>query len=215
MLIGLTGRTCSGKDTAAQILCSGGQWASIAFADALRLEIAAAWGCDLRLLTERRTKEHSTPVLRAGGSNSAYFQSWALSQGHFLNTPRSPRWAMQQWGSYRRATDPAYWVRHVTYWVHYQRQQADRAGRPCNLVVTDCCLPIEAEALRALGGHIVRIHRPGAHVLPPEVQHHETEAEHHQLTADDDVHNDACTLALAAELMRVVGRLQAKETAAT
>lgn len=211
MLIGFTGRVCAGKDTAAAILCSGGQWASIAFADALRLEIAAAWGVDVRALTERRTKDKTTPVLRAGGSSSAFWHAWAQSQGHCLNTPRSPRWAMQQWGSYRRASDPAYWVRHVTYWVQYQRQQADRAGRPCHLVVTDCRLPIEAEALRALGGHIVRIHRPGAHVLPAEVRQHESEAQHQMLAVDDEISNEACQLALGAELMRLVQRLQTKE----
>jgi hypothetical protein len=211
MLIGLTGRVCAGKDTAAAILCSGGEWASIAFADALRLEIAAAWCIDVRTLTDRRTKDSTTPVLRAGGSTSALWHAWAQTQGHCLTTPRSPRWVMQQWGSYRRATDPGYWVGHVTYWVQYQRQQADRAGRPCNLVVTDCRLPIEAEALRALGGHIVRIHRPGAHVLPDEVRRHESEEHHQSLPVDDEVTNDASQLALAAELLRLVQRLQRKE----
>ena len=121
MLIGLTGHAGAGKDSAAAVLCAGG-WHSIAFADALRLEVTAAWGIDQRLLTDRKHKDFPALDLCAGGAANTSWLRWVSVNAISLIEPRSPRWVMQQWGSFRRHADPLHWVRAVAYWVCYQRQ---------------------------------------------------------------------------------------------
>lgn len=201
LLIGLTGQPDAGKDSVAAVLCAA-QWRSIAFADALRVEVAGAWGIDQRLLTDRKHKESSTPQLAAGLAGNASWLRWAAVNGHSLAQPRSPRWVMQQWGTeFRRAADPLYWVKHVIYWVQYQRQH-----HAVNLVVTDVRFADEAQALRSLGGRIVRVHRPGATALAADTAKHGSE-QHGQLPADAEIHNDGPLDALGAEVWRVVHQL--------
>lgn len=202
MLIGLTGAAGAGKDSVAAILCAA-QWRSVAFADALRIEISEAFGIDQRLLTDRRHKESSTPQLSAGMASNANWLRWAAVHGHSLIQPRSPRWVLQSWGGFRRQNEPNYWLRHVTYWVQFQRQY-----QPRSLVVTDVRYANEAQALRDLGGHIVRVHRPGAAALAPETALHESE-HHGAIEAAAEIHNDGPLQALHAEVWRVVQQLQA------
>jgi len=208
MLIGLTGHAGAGKDSAAAQLCAAG-WHSIAFADALRLEVAAAWAVDERLLTNRPHKESPTPQLCAGGAANANWLRWVAVNGISLIQPRSPRWVLQQWGMFRRQHDPLHWVRHVTYWVQYQRQHGHR-----HLVVTDVRMANEAEALRGLDGRIVRVHRPDTPALAPDTATHESEG-HTQLVADADIHNDGDLAALGAEVWRVVQALAAPNPEST
>jgi hypothetical protein len=133
-----------------------------------------------------------------GWCQSADFLRWATWVGHALHGPRSPRWVMQQWGSFRRATQPLYWVQQVEAWVQYQRAH----GAP-GLVITDVRATNEAHMLRWLGGHLVRVHRPGLPALPPDVAGHESE-QHTDLQADADLHNDGDLQHLDAELARVL-----------
>lgn len=205
MLIGLTGPVAVGKDSAAAALCAAG-WKSIAFADALRIEVSAVWSIDQRLLVDRRGKELPVNQLAAGGAANANWLRWICVNGVSLIEPRSPRWVMQQWGSFRRHADPLYWLRHVTYWVQYQRQHG-----VANLVVTDVRFNNEAEALRGLGGHIVRVHRADLAVLPADTGQHDSER-HSQLAADADIHNDGALSALGADVWRVVQQLSSAAT---
>lgn len=203
LLIGLTGRPEVGKDSVAAVLCAA-QWRSIAFADALRVEVASAWSIDQRLLTDRKHKESPTPQLAAGMASNASWLRWAVVNGHGLAQPRSPRWVMQHWGTeFRRAADPLHWAKHVSYWVQYQRQH-----QACNLVVTDVRYPNEAQAIRDLGGHIVRVHRPGTAPLAPDTATHGSE-QHGAIEASADIHNDGPLDALGAEVWRVVHQLTA------
>jgi hypothetical protein len=200
MLIGLTGRPGAGKDSAALVLCAAG-WHSVALADALRVEVAAAWGIDPRLLTERKHKEHTTPQLAVGGGANANWLRWAAVHGHSLIAPRSPRWVMQAWGSFRRTTDPDYWVRHVGQWITWQRAQGAHS-----LVVTDVRLPNEVAELRALGGRILRVHRPDALLAPlaTDTAAHASEHTAAQIEADGDIVNDGSLGDLAGEVWRAV-----------
>lgn len=208
MLIGLTGQAGAGKDSVAAVLCAGG-WHSIAFADALRIEVAAAWGIDPAQLSDRRHKEHDTPALCAGAAQNANWLRWIAVQGISLIQPRSPRWVMQQWGSFRRQADPLHFVRQVEYWVQYQRQK--HGAR--RLVVTDVRLPNEVAALRRLDGRIVRVHRPDLPSLPVETAGHESER-HAEIDADGDIHNDGTLQELGFEVWRVVLRVAADHQAA-
>jgi len=199
-LIGLTGHAGSGKDSCAAALCAAG-WASIAFADALRIEVASAFGIDIRELTQRTAKETPRRTLAAGGGQNANWLRFIAVNGFSLIEPRSPRWVLQRWGEFRRQTDPQHWVRPVVYWTSYQRQR----GCP-GLVVTDVRMPNEALALRGLAGTIVRVHRAEAAPLASDTATHECER-HADLKADEDIQNNGTLAALSAEVWRVVSAL--------
>ena len=65
-LIALTGRAGAGKDSVAATLVRHRNYRTIAFADALRAEIAAAWRIDPRMLQDPATKEWDIPALAVG-----------------------------------------------------------------------------------------------------------------------------------------------------
>lgn len=199
LLLGLTGHVGVGKDAVGAML-QGDGWRCTSFAAALRIEVASVWHIDPRLLTERATKEVPLPALAAGMVHSTDWLRWAAVQGHSLTTPRSPRWALQQWGSYRRDQNPVHWLQHVLVWLATERRHDPMA----RCVVTDVRYANEAEALRQHGGRIVRVHRPQAgRALAADTARHESEA-HTQITADADLVNDGSFFDLALEVRRVV-----------
>lgn len=198
LIIGLTGRPGSGKDSCAQALVPYG-FAAVAFADALRLEVAQAWQLDPRMLTDRATKEVAQPVLAIEHCTDARFLHWAAFHGHSLHAARSPRWLMQRWGSeFRRAQDPAYWVRQVEQWIAQQRGH----GRQ-RFVVTDVRMPNEADLVRRLDGYVVRVHRPELPTMAADTAGHISEA-HGTLLVDAVIHNAGSLHALAGEVHRVL-----------
>lgn len=201
-LIGLTGRPGAGKDEAALVLVRAG-YKSIAFADALRIEIAQAWGVDMGLFSKRSTKEAATPQLQVNWCMNVKFHAWANHMGHDIFCPRSPRWAMQTWGTWRRHINPAHWVQYVETWV-----RTHRANGSSGLVITDVRLPNEAAMLRAFGGQLLRVHRPGLPALAADTAQHESER-HLQLASDGEIHNDGDLQHLQAEVWRAVNALQA------
>jgi hypothetical protein len=200
-LIGLTGRPGSGKDSCAQALAAHG-FQAIAFADALRQEVAAAWRVDLRMLTDRATKETALPALAIGRCGERCFVEWAVFHGHSLHEPRSPRWVLQRWGTeFRRGQTPDYWVRQVEGWVA-QRPGPSAAG----VVITDVRMPNEAALVRQLGGHLLRVHRPDLPPMPPDTAGHDSEA-HAALQVDGVIHNDGSLAALGEEMQLVLAGL--------
>jgi hypothetical protein len=198
MLLGLIGYPGSGKDSCAEALAPYG-FRPIAFADALRHEVADAWRVDVRMLTDRPTKETALPALAVGMCGEPRFLHWAVFHGHSLHEPRSPRWVLQRWGSeFRRSQDPAYWVRQVERWI----------GRRTGLghtrfVVTDVRMDNEAAMVRQLGGHLVRVHRPDLPDMPADTRSHSSNA-HDSLAVDAVIHNDGSLDALHAEVVRVL-----------
>lgn len=209
MLIALTGRTGCGKDTVGNGLWFAG-WQAIAFADALRAEVVALWHTDARLFTERVTKEQPTPSLAAGICSDAAWLIYADHHQFDLRQPRSPRWLMQQWGSFRRTQDRDHWVQQVQRWISTRLQHHNGA----NLVVTDVRLPNEAAAIRQLGGYIVRLHRPGLAALPADTASHESE-QYAGIAIDAEIHNTADLRHLAAETWRVIEQLRVLNAAIT
>lgn len=202
MLIGLTGHAGVGKDSVGLLLQAAG-WHVTSFAQALRVEVAEHWHIDPRLLTERATKESPIAALSAAMVHDARWLNYAAVQGHNLATPRSPRWVLQQWGGFRRSQRLDYWIEHVQVW----RRTIQRHAPTACLAVTDVRYSNEAAALRAAGGHIVRVHRPlGAAALAADTVGHASEL-HTQIQADADLINDASLFELAAEVRRVVHQL--------
>lgn len=198
LIIGLTGQPGSGKDTCAQALAPYG-FAAVAFADALRLEVAQVWHLDPRMLTDRATKEVAHPALAIEHCTDKRFLHWAAYHGLSLHDARSPRWLMQRWGSeFRRAQDPAYWVGQVEQWIAQQMAH----GRQ-RFVVTDVRMPNEADLVRRLGGYVLRVHRPELPAMAADTAGHSSEA-HATLPVDAVIRNDGSLDALAGEVHRVL-----------
>ena len=174
-IIALTGLAGTGKDTAADILATHCGFTKLAFADALRAEVQAAFNVPAELLTRRDLKEMPTAALalvectdmgfigalvRASvyaEMRAALTQGIALDQ-HWLNAPHSPRQILQWWGTeYRRA-------QRVNYWLELLRdriRQLHALDGRSRFVITDCRFENEAAMIRAMGGVVWQITRDG------------------------------------------------------
>jgi hypothetical protein len=199
ILIGLTGAPFAGKDTTAHILAAAG-FISIAFADALRAELAHAWNVDQRLFTARAAKEEPTDALAIQLCSDAGFLRLAAEQGWDAAAPRSPRWALQRWATeYRRGQRQDYWTMRAEHWIHAQRLAGHK-----QIVITDVRFPDEAAMLSRLGGWLVRVHRPSTDApMASDTRQHASEA-HTQLKADAEIHNDGDLEHLTAEAVRAL-----------
>ena len=202
LIIALTGRPGVGKDSIGDVLAPQQGFARIAFADALRREVAEAWRIDLRMLTDRPTKELELPALAAGMCSDPAFMRWVADGGDSLTAPRSPRWTLQRWASFKRQFTPDYYARIVERWIG--RQLGSGWNR---IVVTDLRDPVEEAMLRRLGAKVVRVHRPELAAMPADTAMHVSE-QHHRIKADADILNDGSMQALADAVLECVGLLE-------
>lgn len=202
LIIALTGRPGAGKDSIADVLAPQQGFARIAFADALRREVCEAWRIDLRMLTDRHTKELPLPAMAAGMCSAPAFMRWVADGGDSLTEPRSPRWALQRWASFKRRFIPDYYARIVERWIG--RQIGCGWDR---IVVTDLRDPVEETMLRRLGVQVVRVHRPELAALPADTAMHVSE-QHHRIQADADILNDGSLQALAEAALECVNALR-------
>ena len=202
LIIALTGRPGAGKDSIADVLAPQQGFARIAFADALRREVCEAWRIDLRMLTDRPTKELELPALAAGMCSDPAFMRWVADGGDSLTAPRSPRWTLQRWASFKRQFTPDYFASIVERWI--RRQLGSGWTR---IVVTDLRDPVEAAMLRRLGAKVVRVHRPELAAMPADTAMHVSE-QHHRIKADADILNDGSMQALADAVLECVGLLE-------
>lgn len=168
-VIGLTGPLGSGKDTVADLLTTHCGAHKMAFADALRAEIVEAFCIEHIYLTRRETKEHPLSALALARCLDTAFTGRMLINHQLqhpgteldLDAPRSPRQIMQWWGTeYRRAATPGYWVSKAAQHIRWRHQ----AMRDRLIVITDVRFQDEANLVRALGGQIWQIKRPGCDV---------------------------------------------------
>ena len=154
-LIGLTGYAGAGKDSVCQVLQERRAGiARAAFADALKAEVAAAYGVDLSVFNDPATKEISTPVLAASRCIEPGFQRFLGAHMAALRKLK-PRSVMQQWGDYRRADDPKYWIRRLATTVEMARVLGWST-----VIITDVRAANEAAWVRAQGGRLWRVTRP-------------------------------------------------------
>lgn len=132
-IVAFTGLAGSGKSTAAAHLVHCHGFQRVRFAGPLKAMLAA-----LGLTPEQIDgSEKETPCDLLGG--------------------KTPRYAMQtigtEWGRYLIASD---------LWIRAWKAAVAKVPAGVPVVVDDCRFPNEAEAVRAAGGVIIRIDRPGA-----------------------------------------------------
>lgn len=169
-LVGMIGGKGLGKDTAASALVQAG-WRSIAFADALYIEISEAYGVSVQFLQNRDTKE--TPLMELAPRNCSnaefvqlLFTKFSTKEACFeagfsypfnIAQPMKPRTILQLWGTeFRRASNDGYWREKVATAL-----MEDNGAH--NWVVTDVRFPDEAKLLESVPGAqltLVRVVRP-------------------------------------------------------
>ena len=141
MIIGISGLIGSGKDTAADYLCTVHGFKRMSFGASLKDAISVIFGWDRELL------EGSTKHSREW--REQVDEWWATR----LNIPDlTPRWVLQQWGTEvaRRGFHDEIWVASV------ERKLLNVKD---DIVITDCRFINEMIAIKNAGGITVRTHR--------------------------------------------------------
>ena len=174
-IIALTGSAGTGKDTAADILVTHCNFTKLAFADALRAEVQAAFNVPAELLTRRDLKEMPTAALALlectdmgfiGAMARASINEGCVVGAQWIKESRSPRQILQRWGTeYRRTQRINYWLDLLRDRIH-QLHALDGRTR---FVIPDCRFENEAALVRAMGGVVWQITRDG--IEPVEGQH--------------------------------------------
>ena len=167
-LIALTGYAGVGKDTVADLLGTHCGFRKLAFADALRAEVAEGFCVDLSWFTDPERKNLPAPSFAMSRAPFGFIGAVALTVGaegrnsaglitdEWLDAPRSPRQILQWWGTeYRRRQTPDYWTHALSRRIDNYLHMGDR-----RIVITDCRFDNEAAIVRAKRGVIWQVVRP-------------------------------------------------------
>ena len=140
MILGITGRINSGKDTIADYLCTFHGFKRLSFAGSLKDAVASIFGWDREMIegttkSSRKWREQVDPW-------------WSERLGKEI----TPRWILQYWGTEvcRNGFHPDIWVASVE---NKLRNTKD------NIVITDCRFSNEVLAIKNAGGITCRVER--------------------------------------------------------
>lgn len=138
VIVALSGYGQVGKDTAGAMMGEIAGFERIAFADPLK---AVALQCDVHLPHPGGYRSYALTGAVSG-------EGWERTKRHFP----SSRVFLQHLGvAVREYVDP-------DAWVNAALRQVKPGGR---YAITDCRFPNEAAAVKAAGGYVVRVERPG------------------------------------------------------
>ena len=141
MIISIAGLIGSGKDTAADYLCTFHGFKRMSFAGTLKDAVAAVFDWDRELL------EGSTKTSREWREQVDEWWANRLGIPHL-----TPRWVLQQWG-----TEVCRQNFHNDIWVASVENKLRNTKN--DIVITDCRFPNELQAIKGAGGTTVRCHR--------------------------------------------------------
>jgi len=141
MLVAIAGLIGSGKDTAADYLCTVHGFKRMSFGASLKDAISVIFNWDRELL------EGSTKTSREWREK---VDTWWANR---LDIPHlTPRWVLQQWG-----TEVARKGFHDQIWVASVENKL--LNNKDDIVITDCRFPNEIAAVKNAGGITMRTHR--------------------------------------------------------
>jgi hypothetical protein len=140
MIIGVCGLIGSGKDTIADYLVNIHEFRRDSFAATLKDAVSAVFGWDRDML-EGRTR-----------SSREWREQPDAWWSERLGREITPRWILQWWGTEvcRRGFHDDIWIASL--------ENKLRATRD-DVVISDCRFPNEIAAIRAQGGHVIRVCR--------------------------------------------------------
>lgn len=160
MILGLCGAAGCGKNAVGEILFTHHAFYQVAFADPVYGAVSAITGLPVATLQDRRVKEEVIPWLG-----------------------KSPRELLQLLGTEfgRNMVKRDIWIQRAMKSVH-------RAAG--SVVITDVRFSDEAEAIRNMGGAVVRVVRPGYGTLTAAAAGHSSEAGIDDSLVDYTITND-------------------------
>jgi hypothetical protein len=179
LIIGLGYKAGVGKDTVANALVEAG-FVKVGFADAVKAACGAVCGFNFRQLYVAGEKDRVDPF-------------WGFS----------PRTAMQVMGSaLRNNLAPDVWIRSLMRRIDTELQDK-------NIVICDVRYPNEAEAIKAAGGYVIRVERPGLVTAMSEAEQvHESEVSMNAYADwDGEVVNDGELKDVAPKAMAMLYKL--------
>lgn len=141
MIVGIAGLISSGKDTAADYLCTVYGFKRMSFGASLKDAISVIFSWDRELL------EGSTKHSREWRDQVDVWWAARLGIPHL-----TPRWILQQWG-----TEVARKSFHDAIWVASLENKLRNIHE--DIVITDCRFPNEIAAVKNAGGITIRTHR--------------------------------------------------------
>lgn len=170
MIVGLVGKKSSGKDTTGAILVEEHGFTRVSFADALKQSAAALF--DVPVETWDRLK--NDPLAKVAlivGWGTPYSETKDMTVREFL----------QRYGTeaHRDVWGGDFWIETA---AAKMRAVLEADG---SVVVTDCRFPEEAQAVRNLGGMVVRVVRP----LGEDGDMHPSEVVQESIEADFELWN--------------------------
>jgi hypothetical protein len=171
-IIGLSGRSGSGKDEVADHLVRRYGYRKIAIADPIREEASAFLRDALELGAWGMFDATTIPL---PGHFSVVIDAFIKA---IWDKPTSPevRVFLQWFGTYRRDQDPLYWIKLLT-------------PRITNglIVISDVRLPLEIDKIREAGGEIWDVYRPGTPSVG--IANHDTEKYLDDIVGDKTIDN--------------------------
>lgn len=158
MIVGLSGKPGSGKSTVSRMVEDKVGCRRVSFGDSIRDEVEEFYGIPRELTLDDTGKESLYPVSRMQAKGrmmlvQAGVLKWTdLVRAAFLGSKgpsMTVREVLQKHATeVRRKNDPSYWVNH------FMDKVADMSGM---ILVDDVRMKNEAEAIKCLGGKVVRL----------------------------------------------------------